>query len=94
MAIIAVAFFVRGGSIMRLARDLSTMSCCLLTLSRIHHRWCRYTVISTVDEFNDASLSTPVIGLFALSHMSFERDRNPTDQPSLAGSSCCWLLLL
>ncbi len=42
-----------------------------------------YQVISTFDEFQ-GSLRTPVAGLFTMSDMSYEIDRDPEAEPSLA----------
>lgn len=42
-----------------------------------------YTVLTDRTAFDD-SLHTPVLGLFADSHMAYELDRDPAEQPSLA----------
>lgn len=42
-----------------------------------------YTVVQDADGFRQAD-ATPLLGLFSLSHMSYEMDRDPAAQPSLA----------
>ncbi|PVV04571.1 hypothetical protein BB560_000928 [Smittium megazygosporum] len=45
-----------------------------------------FTTFSSLSEFNSLNNSTrlPVLGLFTRSHMNYEIDRNPSEQPSLA----------